>query len=248
MNRSSQCRKHSPRENPLGRKRRVLKVACQVFAKRGFGGTRIREICKLAGVNIALVWYYFGNKEGLFEAVQTEARQRLSERSNCDASAHRNISPERQLQGVIESLFARLTGDSAWVAQLVARELADEARTSQGTVSEGFRGDLILLESAMRDAIGSQADANTLRLAALNVLSQCVFLCAARRTLTRLSPNLEEQALRSQRLVSHLTRFSLRGLTGGAHVSMTRPKATGTDILPPLQEVPMGKLAPATRG
>ena len=219
---ASQWRKCSPGKNSLQRRRRVLKVACQVFARRGFDGTHVREVCKLAGVNIALVFYHFRDKLGLYQAVQAEAREQLSRRAKRNVVASREIRPEERLQAIIESLFARLSGGSGWIAHLVAQELADETKTSQGTVSEGFRADLTLLESTIRDAVGPEADADTIRLDALNVLSQCVFYCAARRTLTRISPELDEQALRAERLVRHLTLFSLRGLGAGASFPKAR--------------------------
>jgi hypothetical protein len=123
----------------------------------------------------------------------------------------------------------------------VARELAEETKTSQGTVSEGFRDDLTLLESVIRDAAGPKADANTVRLDALSVLNQCVFYCAARRTLTRFSPKLDQPALKPQRLVRHLTLSSLRGIGDGARLSRTRLKASGTDMSVLLQNTAMEK-------
>ncbi|MCK5254770.1 MAG: helix-turn-helix transcriptional regulator, partial [Deltaproteobacteria bacterium] len=40
---------------------RILQVACEVFAKRGFRNTTIRDICQQAQVNIASVNYYFSS-------------------------------------------------------------------------------------------------------------------------------------------------------------------------------------------
>lgn len=51
---------------------RILKVATSLFAQRGFAATTTREIARRAGVNPALVFYYFGNKEKLYYAVYEE--------------------------------------------------------------------------------------------------------------------------------------------------------------------------------
>ncbi|MFT4023296.1 MAG: TetR family transcriptional regulator [Flavihumibacter sp.] len=45
----------------------ILDAAEQLFALKGYEGSSVREICQLASVNLAMVNYYFGNKEGLFE-------------------------------------------------------------------------------------------------------------------------------------------------------------------------------------
>jgi TetR/AcrR family transcriptional regulator len=47
-------------------KARILKSAERLFAARGFAGTAIRDIASGAGVNGAMIHYYFGNKEGLY--------------------------------------------------------------------------------------------------------------------------------------------------------------------------------------
>jgi len=52
-----------------GRRDRILDAAEHFFAERGFEGASMREIVQLARVNLATVYYYFGSKNGLMEAV-----------------------------------------------------------------------------------------------------------------------------------------------------------------------------------
>ena len=47
----------------------ILLVAEKLFAEKGFDGTSIRNIAKEAGINIAMVSYYFGSKEKMLEAL-----------------------------------------------------------------------------------------------------------------------------------------------------------------------------------
>jgi AcrR family transcriptional regulator len=47
----------------------ILKAAKELFGLRGFRGTTTREIAKLAGVDMALVHYFFGTKAALFSRV-----------------------------------------------------------------------------------------------------------------------------------------------------------------------------------
>ncbi|MMZ62743.1 HTH-type transcriptional repressor NicS [compost metagenome] len=48
---------------------RILKSAKRLFAKQGFEGTSVRQICEEAGANVALVSYHFGGKEKVFQAI-----------------------------------------------------------------------------------------------------------------------------------------------------------------------------------
>ena len=50
-------------------KNRILISATEAFAHNGFSGAHVAEIAEKANVNVALLYRYFGNKEGLFEAV-----------------------------------------------------------------------------------------------------------------------------------------------------------------------------------
>lgn len=52
---------------------RILEAAERLFAQRGFAGTTVRELASHAGVNLAMIHYYFGNKEGLYRALIAEA-------------------------------------------------------------------------------------------------------------------------------------------------------------------------------
>lgn len=47
-------------------KMKILLAAKRLFAKQGFDGTSVRQICEEAGANVALVSYHFHGKENLF--------------------------------------------------------------------------------------------------------------------------------------------------------------------------------------
>src|SRR6478735_3139559 len=50
-----------------------IKVAARLlFHKKGFAGTRTRDIAEQAGINLALLNYYFRSKKKLFELIMLE--------------------------------------------------------------------------------------------------------------------------------------------------------------------------------
>lgn len=50
-------------------KDKIIEKATQLLSKRGFEGTSVRDIAKAAGVNVAMINYYFGSKEKLFKSL-----------------------------------------------------------------------------------------------------------------------------------------------------------------------------------
>ena len=50
---------------------RLIEVAQELFVKKGFKGTNVREVCQLASSNISSISYYFNGKEGLYMACLT---------------------------------------------------------------------------------------------------------------------------------------------------------------------------------
>ena len=80
--RSAPARKAAPRQGAAETRRqrvdgaearaRLLNTALRLFAEHGFARTSTREIALAAGVNIAAISYYFGDKAGLYRAVYTE--------------------------------------------------------------------------------------------------------------------------------------------------------------------------------
>jgi TetR/AcrR family transcriptional regulator len=58
----------TPKVLPANAQARILDAARAEFIAKGFAGARMQAIAKGAGVNHALLHYYFGSKENLYEA------------------------------------------------------------------------------------------------------------------------------------------------------------------------------------
>ncbi|HEX5654326.1 MAG TPA: TetR/AcrR family transcriptional regulator [Chitinophagaceae bacterium] len=61
---------------------KILQAAKKVFVLKGMAGARMQDIADEAGINKALLHYYFRNKEKLFEVIFMEAAQKLFPRIN----------------------------------------------------------------------------------------------------------------------------------------------------------------------
>jgi predicted transcriptional regulator len=47
----------------------IIETAEGLFSEKGFDGTSVRDIAEIAGINVAMISYYFGSKEKLMEAL-----------------------------------------------------------------------------------------------------------------------------------------------------------------------------------
>ncbi|HEY4207095.1 MAG TPA: TetR/AcrR family transcriptional regulator [Puia sp.] len=56
----------------LSTEQKIMQAAQKLFTQKGFAATRTRDIAKEAGINLALLNYYFRSKEKLFDLVMTD--------------------------------------------------------------------------------------------------------------------------------------------------------------------------------
>ena len=56
-------------EIAMDKREQILEVAETLFAEHGYEGTSVRKLALKARINIAMISYYFGSKEKLFEAL-----------------------------------------------------------------------------------------------------------------------------------------------------------------------------------
>ncbi len=91
------------RRDPDGARRRILAAARQEFAARGMEGARVDAIAAAAGLNKAMLYYYFGDKAALYLAVLEAAYDhiRTAERTlRLEA-----LPPDAAIAGLIEFTF-----------------------------------------------------------------------------------------------------------------------------------------------
>ncbi|GIW89503.1 MAG: TetR family transcriptional regulator [Isosphaeraceae bacterium] len=83
--------------------RHIAREAARLFAARGYDATSVREIVEAAGVTKPTMYYYFGSKEGLAEALVTAPLDGLCDRMR--SILDREGEPRRMLARLIEANF-----------------------------------------------------------------------------------------------------------------------------------------------
>src|SRR3954447_7570742 len=69
----------SDRSESKGVARHIARVAARLFATLGYDATSVRTIVEAAGVTKPTLYYHFGSKEGLAQALLTVPMARLNE-------------------------------------------------------------------------------------------------------------------------------------------------------------------------
>ena len=70
------------RVEDLSTEKKILEAAKKVFIAKGMAGARMQDIADEAGINKALLHYYFRSKDKLFETIFAEIAQRFLPRIN----------------------------------------------------------------------------------------------------------------------------------------------------------------------
>jgi AcrR family transcriptional regulator len=123
-----------PRSSKPDPRIRILDAAEDAIAEAGFAGASLRDIVREAHVNLATVYYYFGSKEGLMEAVLKrrfgplrEEHMALLEELEADAKG-RPVPVERILEAMLLPplrLAATAPAKHQAVTRLIGRIVAE---------------------------------------------------------------------------------------------------------------------------
>lgn len=84
--------------------RRILAAAERIFAQRGLAGARTDEIARAAGVNKAMLYYYFESKERLHRAVFENLFKQASRMIEAEMPA--NASARQVILAFVDGYFA----------------------------------------------------------------------------------------------------------------------------------------------
>lgn len=147
-----------PSTNPAPRVRdadatrsRVLDSAEALFARKGFDGTRLREVAEDARVTVPLVCHHFGDKDSLYHAVIDRGMQRFVS-LGWEVLRHGHTAVE-QVSAFVTGLVDLAVRDPNLTA-LLHREMADGG-VRAGPIAERWL--LPLKRAAMEELAAAQS-------------------------------------------------------------------------------------------
>jgi AcrR family transcriptional regulator len=107
-------------------KETIIESALKLFSTKGFEGTSVREIAADADVNVAMINYYFGSKESLFESV-VEYRASFLKGLFADLINNTSLSSIEKIDFIIDQTIERKLSNTQF-HHILHRELSLEHR------------------------------------------------------------------------------------------------------------------------
>lgn len=118
--------------------KQLLECACQLFGDRGYADTSLEDIAAECDVTIRPIYHYFGNKQGLFAAVNAVMEARI-----LDVMASAAINADAT-SGIVENwkAFLDLCDDARFrrIVLIDSPNILGRARWADSEVSAKARG------------------------------------------------------------------------------------------------------------
>ncbi len=192
---------------------KILEAAGEVFAEKGFKAATIREICTTAGVNLASVNYYYGDKEQLYlEAVKLAHPGRLEEG---EVEWPDDMPVADRLRIYLRGFLDRLAkdNDSSWQVRLFRREIIQPTPFCRETLQEYFSSRFSVLEKLVEEILPPSIPAWQRRRMCFSIVGQCVYFRAAKNVVSMVIGEEEyDSHYNAEDLTEHILRFSLSAL------------------------------------
>lgn len=131
----------------MNKKDKIALQAKKMFAIKGFEGTIMDELAKQAGVNKATIYYYFKNKEALYEDVFTESINNVV--TDLEESVGDIEDAKGSLKVYIDTFYLHAKKDKTFIG-LLLREVAGGGGSFPKKAMERFLKMLSILENILK--------------------------------------------------------------------------------------------------
>ena len=171
---------------------RIKAAARKVFHQKGFAGTRTRDIAEEAGINHAMLNYYFRSKEKLFEMVMMETMAQFFKGVKLMLNDESTSLDEKI--DLIVSNYVDLLLKEPELPTFILNEVRPnpQAFVEQNPIKEALTHSVLTRQYAEAVARGEITEPNLMQ-AILNVIGLVIFPFIAKPILTSIINIPEEQ-------------------------------------------------------
>lgn len=153
----------------LTTEQKIIIAARQVFTQKGYAATRTRDIAKEAGINPALLNYYFKSKENLFKIIIIEKFMELFGKL-LPIISDENISLEAKIENIV-SYYTNLLTENPDLPIFVLNELKNNEHVFDESLQSARELSQPIVEKQIREK-GIKSSVSTV---IVNILALTIF-------------------------------------------------------------------------
>ncbi|HJS21976.1 MAG TPA: TetR/AcrR family transcriptional regulator [Steroidobacteraceae bacterium] len=192
----------------------LLNAARSLFLRYGFRAVSSRQVAATAGVNPAMIHYYFDGKEGLYRAMLEAAIAPVVGRLQAMLGEPKSADVE----GLVRS-YMQVMAANPWIPGLIVREVL----TPDGSFRQAFVRDFAgRFAPLLRNVIGREVEGGRLQadldpsLTVVSLLGLALFPFISLPVTTRVL-GIDASEAGIEKLIGHTVRVLLHGIASGEH-------------------------------
>lgn len=194
----------------------LLRSALRLFSESGYRGASTRAICKAAGVNLASIRYYFGNKLGLYRAAVREPMAGTIDRAPGDAQQRGCFDPGATISlEALEVFFRRFLAplkvgeDSRHMMKLHFREMIEPTGAMDEAINQEIKPEHAMLVRMLVADFGlERADLDLQRLS-FCIIGVAVHFFVGQNIIEQISPGVLASPRAIDTLAERLAVYSM---------------------------------------
>jgi len=138
------------KSNDTSTEEKIMEAAKEVFMKYGLYGARMQDIANTAGINKALLHYYFRNKEKLFDKVFDNALERFFKQ--LDVFANEELPIKERLFVYVDNVID-FYAEYPQMSMFIIKEMGNNPEMCRQKIMEAKKNKLIRLVPVLEEQI-----------------------------------------------------------------------------------------------
>ncbi len=122
--------KRQQRDDGRQTRDRLLECAGILAAQKGFSLVTSKEICRLAGTNLAAINYHFGSRDGLYEELLYRIHQYMVNEDRLREMVDEDSTPEEKISALVDMVAEQVWSQENWQMQVWSREVMHTSQSA----------------------------------------------------------------------------------------------------------------------
>lgn len=128
----------------------IIEIAEKLFAQNGFNGTSVRDIAEEAGVNLAMISYYFGSKEKLMQALFEHRSGNIKMRVDTLLNDE-SLSPRAKVDWLIDDFIDRAMQRECFYKIMVCEQMMEKNQFVTSMIGEVKKKNAEIISELIKD-------------------------------------------------------------------------------------------------